>query len=518
MSAFDEPVNPASLAYAQHQAMEEVAYQRTVVLYRDLYEGDLSNALRAELTRSLLSGDATDIPSAFNYFETVIDEVLNRLAVVNLTSTPASAQGMTQANTGQAGVFLQPEEEEPEGEGEEPEEEGAEEEEEESSEEEPEMSPVREAAPTVQWAMDWWQRSGMDEKQFDLYEKELVDSESFIILQPEAIGPNEFDIVPYVEKRYTAPEAGGDGQGCKMHYQDGRLIMASKRWIEEWTEFTRTITGRERKVEKQESYMTLYIAPQYNLEGQQTVKSQVIKYKKTGSKTSSALSQWEQIGEEEWPHPIPIFHFKAPKNRSRGKNAAGAQILMDNYNIGLAIGASFASLPVLAVLGMYPTTDGEAPDSSGSNVWELASGGVIGDPEKGPETANIEWLRPGDLSQIITAIDQSLNHLAITTGTPALMSQKVRADAAAELIRRIEQRPIATARQAQIKNGNTFTQMFRALRELLNEFTEERVPEGDIYPRWQTADTAVTAIAGTEEQPVMTGYEMNAFERIAASK
>ena len=108
MTAFDDPVNPANLAYAHFRAMEELALQRQIVQYRDLYEGTLLKAIEAELTRSLLSGDAKSIPSAYNYFATVIDEVLNRVAVVNLTDSPPSAQGMAQANTGQAGVYMEP--------------------------------------------------------------------------------------------------------------------------------------------------------------------------------------------------------------------------------------------------------------------------------------------------------------------------------------------------------------------------------------------------------------------------
>lgn len=446
--------NPAGLAYAQFEALEELERQQRIVTARDQYENTVQESLIAELENSLLAGDAQGIPGLFNFYATVIDEILNRLAVVDLANDQD------------------------------------------------------ENAPTVEWAMDWWQRHEMDEKQDDLIERVLVDGEAFIILQPEFNDDGKIDIVPYIHKRFTSAEAGGDNEGCKMHYKDRKPIMVSKRWIE----MEQQAAGFGRRITKQTAvqYMTIYTPERIDPETGTKEPGMIQRFHKTGR-------QWvEDLDKQElWPHILPVIHVQAPGRRSRGHNASGPQMILDNFVTNLAVGTSITTLPVMVVIGGYPTQDGQPPATDGSNLWKLKPGAVVGFPLKTPETASIDYIRPGDLSQHIEATAQAITWMAITTGTPSLMSQNIRADAAAELIRRIEQKPIAYARKSQITIGNAITRMFKAVVELMNELgtVEKLPPEELVYAKWQTADTAVAAVASTEEEPAVTDEEVSTIDK-----
>ena len=74
-------INYIELAWRQHQTAEELEIQKRIVLARDLYEGTLEDDLVTELEGALLSQDASNIPSLFDLYATVVDENADRLKV-----------------------------------------------------------------------------------------------------------------------------------------------------------------------------------------------------------------------------------------------------------------------------------------------------------------------------------------------------------------------------------------------------------------------------------------------------
>jgi hypothetical protein len=384
-------VNWLELAYLQHQVEEEKELQRRIVIARDLYEGMLADELVAELKAGLLAGDADDIESLFNIYAATIDEIADRLSVEGFWDGPDPA-----------------------------------------------------TANPVPWASDYWQAAYLDELQHETMLNALIDGESFIILEPATdYRTGEVTIKAYPHERYTDAEVGGTGEGVKMHYKNNKRPgmgwdMASKRWPET------VIVNGERETRQR---MTLYIPATEEEDGR------IEKYVAAGD-------DWvrhQDDGDEAWPLPWTyhsVIGFRNTGKRRQGSRATGAQAVLDNLVTALSTSASTMAAPTAVVMGGYPTDDGRPPNENGTNVWRMGPRRIIGFPDKSPGEASVKFERPGDLEQLLSAIDHIIKLTAVTTSTPSLTAKELGHNVAGETLKQLDIRPTAIARRVQNAFGN----------------------------------------------------------------
>lgn len=472
-------INYIQLAWEQHQADEELERQARIVQARDLYEGTISNALIAELAIALLSGDTTGITDLFNLYATVVDEIADRLLVLQLAGPPlvetsaaaqSAADQATATSAAAAGDQAQTNEPLTSADG-------------------------RAAAPA--WAVKWWNDSGLDELQNDLYLLAVRDGVAYVVLSIEKDYQTGEDIVrPYVHERYTSADIGGTNEGVLFHYANDVLTIGkppdfvSKRWVETFEDADGNRSDRQR--------LTLYIPATAEESGR------IEKYARDGQ-------EWVQIQDEAdttmplpWPHPLIVIEFRNTGGKLQGKRATGGQIIMDNLITALISAAGSIALPPLVMTGAYPTVDGQKPKSDLSNVWRLGPRQMLGVEHKGPGQVSIEFMTPGDLSQIIRAINECIKLMAITTGTPSLLSEKLGTQPiAAKLLQQMDIKPVAAAKRVQNNFGNSWSKLFKVAGTLINELTNEKAdPEQRVEVVWMPADLQGYFVDEGEEMPV----------------
>lgn len=393
-------INYIQIAREQHEAEEELEVQRRIVLARDTYGGRLPPQLDTELAGALLSQTAEDIQELFNIYAMVVDEVANRLNVIGLQSV---AGGQPPAA-----------------------------------------------------AVEFWASNGLQEFQGDIHLAALRDGEAFLLLAPETGDDGQVRIRAYPHGRYTSAEAGGDNEGIRFHYADDVMTLnrapdfASKRWIETFVNEDEESDTRQR--------MTLYI-PARGAEA-----GRVEKY------AMNEDAEWEEYRDEEdtawpipWPHPFPVIRFRNVSGRLQGARAQGGQIVIDNLMAALISAASSIAIPPLRVLGGMPTIDGQTPAADGANVWKLGPRQVVGFADKGPADASVDFMRPGDVGQVIAAINEVTKFIAMTTGTPSLMASRLGSlPIAAKLLQQLDLQPVAATIKAQNAFGNAWRQVFSA--------------------------------------------------------
>jgi hypothetical protein len=438
-------VNWLELAFLQHKVEEEMEWQRRVVLARDFYEGTLDDALIEELRQGLLAGNADDIPSLFDIYAAVVDEIVDRLSVEALWDGPDPKK-----------------------------------------------------ANKVEWATTFWQEMELDEHQHEIYLNAVRDGESFIIVEPwvdHLTGETKLRCVPH--ERYTDPGVGGTGEGVKMHYPNNQRsgvnsVMASKRWLET------VIVKGERETRQR---MTLYITATAE------EPPRIEKYVAAGDQWIRHQDDGDEGWPLPWPYPMHIIHFKNIGLRQQGRRAQGPQVILDNIVTSLSGSASTHSAPAAVVIGGYPTDDGKEPADDGSNVWRIGPRRIIGFPDKTPQEASVKFERPGDLTQLLNAIDHAIKLTAVTTSTPSLTAKELGHNVAGETLKQLDIRPIAIARRLQNAFGNSWTKLFKVAAILNNALASgENVPDDTaVHVSWLPAD-----IRGI--QPVHTVDEGQAGE------
>lgn len=413
-------MNLADLAYADFKKKEELERQRRVVIARDMYEGDIDGSLLSQLDDAL-PGSTERMTALFNAYATVIEEVLNRLQIVGWQDAPTAGQ-------------------------------------------------------PVEWAENAWQDLDMDELQYDLFEYTLVDGEALIILAPGKHSvTDEPVILPYIHRRWTSAEAGGDNEGFKAHYVNGRLAMVSKRWIEEYY--------NEKGEAKTRQRMTLYVT------ATDTEPSRVEKYEILAGVPVAFAADGEAV--VPWPHAFACIHFRNVGHRQQGQRAQGPQILLDNLFADLGTAASSHASPMLSVIGGYPTTDGKAPNSEGTNIWKTGPGQIIGFPNKNKSEAEINHVPPGDLSQLLDSIDKTTVMLALTTGTTGLIANlNSGSQISGEFLKQTDIRPTAATRQRQTSFGNAMVRMMQTYARLTNDLIPGKTLPTDtvLHAQWMAAD------------------------------
>jgi hypothetical protein len=429
------------IAFLQHQANEEREEQTRVVAARDLYDGMLSTSLATELAAAMLSGTSSDVPELINIYRTRIEEIEARLTV------------STFHNKRQ--IDGQPEQGE-----------------------------------RVEWAEQLWSLMRLDERQHEIHRACLRDGETFLILNTTPQG-----LWPVHHERYTDAQAGGSGTGCKAHIDPETQLPTffSKRW-QEWIDVNGTRTPRQR--------MTLYIAA----DGELPARIEKYKTRTVNDQPDSRFGGlWITHQDDEdkaWPLwwtdtqtqtgnslPLPIIHFRNIAGDKTGDPMRGPQAVLDNLITALIAAAGVAGAGALSVIGGYPTTDGEAPDDDGGNVWRLGPRAIVGFPDKKPSDAAVMQMKPADLTQLQATIDNWVSLTAVATGTTSLLAKQIgRINVAARALQQTDIRPIANTRRAQSAIGNAWTAFFATYTTIL-----------DAYYKGSDAPQETTSITPTEE-------------------
>ena len=154
------------------------------------------------------------------------------------------------------------------------------------------------------WAWDLWTRNHMDAVQAEVHESALSERETFVIVDFDYDNLRPRLIHNY---RFTDLEAGGDGQGCWMLYQNDDVNQPPRCAVKQWIQTNYDETGQATSATRRTIYYPDHIE----------------KWVSEGSTWSHYIEPPPSdpaIPPEEWPIPwvgaddkpagIPVIHFR----------------------------------------------------------------------------------------------------------------------------------------------------------------------------------------------------------------
>ena len=125
-------------------------------------------------------------------------------------------------------------------------------------------------------------------------------------------------------------------------------------------------------------------------------------------------------------------------------------------------------------------------------------------PDKSPSEAKMEWLKPGDLSQMIAAIDQLVKLMSMTTKTPSLLQNRLGSlPVAARLLQQLDIQVVAQAKRVQDSFGDSWSELFKVAAALTSGFMSgvQADPLQTVQVVWQPADLMGGLFDEGEKEP-----------------
>jgi hypothetical protein len=336
--------------------------------------------------------------------------------------------------------------------------------------------PTKEAAG---WAWQLWQQNRMDAGQVEIHEGALRDGASYVLVDWHAAEMRP-RFIPH--PRYTDPQAGGDGFGCEVLYENGDpsypALHATKRWNEDYSE--RDERGQDRIVSRPR--LTRYYP------------DRIEKYA-----FDVRNQRWQALqdeGDPGWPIPwlgsdglplgIPVIEFRNAASRPEAQDAIPVQDSINKTFIDLIASADLTAFRIYKAFGFYPTTDGNAPNSDNSNALHLAPAMIVG--SQNPD-ASFDAIEGADLGPLGDLVMRQLLWLAMVTSTPVTRFQITGQVAAEGTLKQQETALLAKIALRQTLFGNGWEDVMHIARRMQNVFGTERVAEDGLFTTlWRRAE------------------------------
>ncbi len=272
----------------------------------------------------------------------------------------------------------------------------------------------------VQWAMEVFKKNLLASMQDSVHEFTLADSETFVIVEWDAAG--QFPRLVH-NPRFVDVEAGGEGMGVWMIYENDdpnqKPIKAVKQWIETtWSIFGTPISSIRR---------TIYFPDHIE-------------------RWVFDAGSWRHLIEEgvDWPLPwadksgkplgLPVFHFKNKGLRAEHWDAITMQDAINKTLVDILAAGDLTAFKSFFGFGFYPTIDGKEPKSDGSNIMKMGPAQFNGTMKPQSE-ASLQEIEGADMTPLVETLTQLILLTAQITDTPVSRFVTTAAIASADTIK-----------------------------------------------------------------------------------
>lgn len=336
------------------------------------------------------------------------------------------------------------------------------------------------------WINNVWKQNNMDIVQDEAHEAALRDGETFLIVgwDADAGRPRITHHLRYVDAAFDSGSRSLDmavssntGVGVKVFYEDDDpslpMKYASRRWMEEYQDVTKRWRKRQR--------CTLYYP------------DRIEKYVRDGS--------WQPIrdeGDVSWPIPwvddagrpigIPVVHMRNAGLVAEAWEAIPLQNAINKTLVDLLTAGDTTAFKVLVALGFFPTTDGQMPNETGSNVWKIEPGSWVGTRNA---DASVQVIPGEDLEKLIAPINQLIYWAAMVTDTPVSRFITTRQIAAGETLKQQEGPLLNKIRKRQVLFGDAWERVAKIAGKLDTLFGRSQSSYTDdisLECRWEPAE------------------------------
>ena len=344
-------INPVDMAYLDWLVQSLKAEQKSILEARNYYNGAQEDFLTPRVREFL--GLHGDNPFALNVCETVVSAVANVLNVIGFdTSEPPREDG---------------------------------------------------TKPHSIWAADVWRRNKMDSLQDVVHEYALADRETFVIVDWDAEG--NFPRLVH-NQRFVDVDAGGDGMGVWMVYENDDIYQRPQYAVKQWVETTWTAGGLPRTSTRRTVYYEDRIERYVYDSGWKSFETDDL---------PAVQPLLDGRGE---PLGIPVIHFKNKGYRAEHWKAIPMQDAINKTLVDILGANDLTAFKSFFAIGFMPTTDGKPLSGDGSNALSIGPGVINGVASKTPDQVQLQEIEGADNSPLMKSLIDLVTLTAQITDTP----------------------------------------------------------------------------------------------------
>lgn len=257
--------------------------------------------------------------------------------------------------------------------------------------------------PLSVWARALFVQNKGDSLQDLVHEGAIAESESFIIVEWDPVE----EYTRWIHnQRFISTDSGGDGMGVWMIYENDDLNQRPRAAVKQWIE------------------------TEYRGSTPYSVTRRTIYFPDRIERWIFDNGLWDRffVDGEEWPLPwldgsgaplgIPVFHFYNKGRRPEHWDAIPMQDGINKTLVDAYAAGDLTAFKTFFGIGFYPTTDGKAPDSTGSNVFRMGPAQWNGTMRPASE-ASLQVIEGSDVGPFYEAIKDQVLFTAQITETPA---------------------------------------------------------------------------------------------------
>lgn len=318
----------------------------------------------------------------------------------------------------------------------------------------------------AKWAWDLWQKNHMDAVQAEVHESALSERETFIIVDWDYVNERPNFTHNY---RYTSLEdAGGDGQGCWMLYENDDVNQKPRAAVKQWIQTLYNTSGSAKTYIRRTIYFPDHIE-------KWIYDNRWMHYQEPAE---------EGVPPEPWPIPwrdsegkplgIPVIHFHNVGMMPEAWDAIPIQDAVNKTLVDILASNDLTAFQMLVALGWYPTSDGAAPLADGSNLLRVGPGQFIGSRDP---NAKVEVIKGSDPTPVMGVLQDLIVAAAQITSTPTARFTTTKLIAGAETLKMQDVQLKKKAKDRRVLFGDAWESCLVMARKLANYFGSANLDE-----------------------------------------
>lgn len=370
--------------------------------------------------------------------------------------------------------------------------------------------------PQAIWANDLADQNKFGQLQDDVHEATLADRETFVIAEWDE---EKGHVVWTQNQRLVDVQAGGDGMGVWMSYENDDPRQKPKFAVKQWIETQYDVNNTPHTYIFRTVYYPDRMERFYYDYGWQPYEGTD---PETGEILAPAVESW--VDREGNPLGIPVAHFINRKYQSEHWEAIPSQDAVNKTLLDILAANDLTAFKMFFGFGFYPTTDGEPPNKDNSNLMKVGPAQFNGTSKK-PQDASLQEVEGADNSPLVDFLVELILLVCSVTDTPVSRFITTAQVASAETILAQKQALRDKAEDRRGRFGDSWANLQKISRRITNAFSGTGLNENiEFMPTWKSDKTLdeisqkIEVLGITQEQAWKEiGYSPDVIDEMKSS-
>jgi hypothetical protein len=335
----------------------------------------------------------------------------------------------------------------------------------------------------AEWAAELFKANDIASLQTDVHEAALADRETYIIVEYDT---NKGYAVFTHNPRLVTVEAGGDGMGAVIVYQNDDIHQDPEYAVKEWIDTEYDSAGNPRTTKRRTVYYADRIERFVYDYGWKHFEEKIVN--EDGVET---LKPWPEpwVKSDGTPIGISVAHFPNKSLTAEHWEAIPPQDAINKTLVDVLAANDLTAFKSFFGFGFYPTKDNKVPKSDGSNLMKIGPAQFNG-TTKLPSEASLQEIEGADNTPLMESLKDLVMFVAQITDTPVTRFITSAQIASSETIMAQKQALRDKAKNRRARFGGRWVQCFEIARILENIYGELTLDETVTFtPLWRSDKT-----------------------------